>query len=319
MTGEVTARRPGLHPFDFVFLLRPSALVPLWIFQLAGVAAAAGASGATLEPPGIPVRAVAGLVASTLVLGGGYILNQVRDIESDRVNRKLFLLPDGIVALSAAWIELAVVWLAAAAVSLFLPASFRWVLAASLFLSVTYSVGPVNAKSRAPLDLLWNGLEFGLVAFVAGWSSMAPVTLEGLRPVLSYLPAVAGCIASTTILDIPGDLAQGARSTGTVLGVRGTSYLALALVTLAAVAGRLISDVVGFYGALLALPLLIKAHRSGRRADRTAANQVGIGVFAILVGVRVPLLLILVAGVYLGSRAYYRARFDLAYPGKGTP
>ena len=86
-----------------------------------------------------------------------------------------------------------------------------------------------------------------------------------------------------------------------------------------AVVGWLVHDVTGLYGSVLAIPLLIRAHSSGRRADRIAANQVGVGLFALLIGVRIPLMLVLLALVYVGTRAYYRARFGLAFPGKGTP
>jgi 4-hydroxybenzoate polyprenyltransferase len=319
MTGDVTARRPDLHPLDFIFLLRPSALVPLWIFQLAGVAAAAEASQIALGPLAIPRHAALGLAAMTLVLGGGYVLNQISDVESDRANRKLFLLPLGIVSIRAAWIELAVVWAAGAAISLALSVWFRWILAASLVLNITYSVGPVSAKSRAPLDLVWNGLEFGLVAFAAGLASMAPLVGSRLWPGLSYALAVAGCIASTTILDIPGDIAQGCATTGAVLGARRTSLLAIALVLVAATIGWLIDDATAFYGSVLAVPLLVRAHVSRRNADRSLANQVGIGVFALLVGARTPLMLAVLAVAYFGTRGYYRARFGLALPRGRTP
>ena len=319
MTDDVTSRRPEFRLLDFVFLLRPSALVPLWIFQLAGVAAAARASEIVLSPLVLPREAALGLAAMTLVLGGGYVLNQMSDVESDRANRKLFLLSDGIVSARAARIELAAVWVAAAVISLALSVSFRWILAASLVLNITYSVRPVRAKSRSPLDLLWNGLGFGLAAFAAGWASVVPVAGHRLGPGLSYALAVAGIIASTTILDIPGDIAQGSATTGAVLGARRTSALAVALLILAAAVGWIVDDVTGFYGSALAIPLLVRAHSSGRRADRITANQVAVGVFALLVGVRVPIMLALLAVAYFGTRAYYRARFGLAFPGRGTP
>ncbi len=38
-----------------------------------------------------------------------------------------------------------------------------------------------------------------------------------------------------------------------------------------------------------------------------------------IASIRAPYLLLLLALVYFGSRAYYRARFGLSYPGAGTP
>lgn len=319
MEDGVGARRQELHALDYVFLLRPSSLVPLWIFQLAGAAAAGRAIGADVGWPGLPDGAGLGLLVTSLTLGGGYVLNQIRDIESDRRNRKLFLLPDGLVSMPAAWAEMAAVWAVALLLSLLLPTAFRWIVVVSLFMNVTYSTPPINAKSRAPLDLVWNGVFFGLVAYAAGWASAAPLDLGRMGAALAYAPAVAGVIASTTILDIPGDVAQRAATTGAILGVRRTSALAVGLLAVGAGAGWLVRDSMGLLGPLVSLPLFLRAHASGRRPHRIAANQVAVAAFSILVGIRAPLMLALLAVVYFGTRAYYWARFGLRFPGKGTP
>lgn len=319
MADDVVARRPELRLFDFLFLLRPTALVPLWIFQLAGIANASRAAGLGIQWFGIPGRAAIGLAAMTLVLGGGYVLNQITDIESDRANRKLFLLSDGLVTRRAAWIEVALLWGSASLLSFAVSPQCRWMVAASLALNASYSLGPVRAKSRIPLDLIWNGLGFGVVAFGAGWASVAALNAGGMVAALSYALAVAGVIASTTILDIRGDETQRAATTGAVLGARRTSWLAICLLVLAAAVGWFARDVIGFFGPVLSLPLFMKAHLSGRRSDRIAGNQIAVAVFALLVGMRLPLMLVLLAATYAGTRAYYKARFGLAFPGRGTP
>jgi len=137
-------------------------------------------------------------------------------------------------------------------------------------------------------------------------------------PGLVYTVAVAGVTASTTIPDLEGDRAGGMRTTAAVLGARGASVLTLALVAAAAVGGALLRDPLGFFGPLLSLPLLVRAHLTGERAHRVAANQIMVAVFALVVSVRTPYLLVLLAVVYFGSRAYYRARFDFTYPEAGT-
>ena len=44
-----------------------------------------------------------------------------------------------------------------------------------------------------------------------------------------------------------------------------------------------------------------------------------VAAFAVVVSVNVPYMALLLAVVYFGSRAYYRRRFGLSYPGAGTP
>ena len=91
------------------------------------------------------------------------------------------------------------------------------------------------------------------------------------------------------------------------------------LVAAAGIAGALLRDPVGFFGPLLSLPMLVRAHLTRDRAHRIAANQFAVGAFVIVASIRAPYLLLLLALVYFGSRGYYRARFGFSYPGAGTP
>ncbi len=313
------ATRSRLRPFDFVFVLRPATIVPLWIFFVAGTRLAAGEYDLELSLLLPPRGVVLGLLSMTALLAGGYLLNQIRDIETDRRNEKLFFLPRGLISVRAAWTELAVLWVLAGLLAVPLTVEFRWVLAAAFVLALTYSAPPVTAKARAPLDLVWNGLGFGAVAVVAGWATVAPLSDAIVLPALSYTLAVAGITASTTIPDIPGDVALSLRTTGAVLGKGRTSLLAVVLLAAAALAGAAARDVLGLFGPAVSLPLLLRAHRTGSRAHRVTANQAAVAVFALIVGARAVYLPALVAAIVLLSRAYYRARFGITYPGPGTP
>jgi len=319
MTDDSRPTSPLLRPLDFVFLLRPTALVPLWIFQLAGVRAAADRTGVSLPFLGVTPSAVIGLCAMTLVLAGGYVLNQIVDRESDRRNRKLFLIADGLVSTRAAWAEMSLIWIGAVLLSLGTSPAFRIVLACSVALNVTYSAPPVRIKGRPFWDLVWNGLGFGVLGFAAGWSSVAAPELTLAPRALAYGLAVAGVIASTTIPDIEGDAHSGLRTTGVVLGARRTSALALLLLVAAAAVGWYARDPVGLFGPILSLPLLLRAHTTGRRQHRVIANQASVAAFALLTGVRAPLLFLLLGAAYFASRGYYKARFGMAFPGRGTP
>lgn len=313
MADDLTVRSPSLRVFDYLFILRPAVMVPLWVFFIAGTATGLGRRGAALVLS-LPRESIVGLVAMTALLGGGYVLNQIRDIESDRANRKLFFLPSGLISLRAARLELAVVWLVACALSLSLSWQFRLLAAASLFLNVTYSAGPMPGKSRFPLDLLWNGLGFGLVAFLAGAASAGPIPGSAAGLGICFALSVAGVTASTTILDVKGDGLAGLRTTAIVLGEKRTSLLAVGLMSCAVALGLWLRDSVAFFGPLLSLPMLLRAHASGSRRDRIVANQAAVAAFALVVSLRAPVLPILILVTYLASRAYYRARFDLTYP-----
>jgi 4-hydroxybenzoate polyprenyltransferase len=307
------------RPLDFIFLLRPAVMVPLWLFLVHG-ARLASRPESLWSPTLLPsLRTTLALVSMSCMLGGAYILNQIADIESDRLNDKLFLLPRGIISVRAARLELVVVWILALVAAFALPVRFAVVLAASLLLSLTYSNRPVRAKARAPLDLLWNAIGFGALGAAGGWTAAGATLGAHALPALSYVLAVAGITASTTIPDLEGDEATGLSTTVSLLGKNATSLLALILLTSAAIAGMIAREPVAVFGSLLSLPGLARAHASGRREDRTSANQIAVIVFALLVCIWSPYLLVMLGAVFGASRVYYRRRFGISYPGPGTP
>jgi 4-hydroxybenzoate polyprenyltransferase len=259
------------------------------------------------------------LVVMTLILGGGCLLNQIVDVESDRANKKLFFLPLGLVSLRAAWAELCLVWGAAVVLSMPLTLHFKLAAAFALTLNVTYSAPPLRAKSHFPLDMIWNGLGFGMASAMAGWASVARLA-PGIVPAgLAYTLAVAGVTASTTILDEQGDREEGLRTTAVVMGEQAASLLAVVLVAAAAACGAVLRDPLALFGSAASIPLLVLAHFTCARRHRIAANQLMVAAFAVVVSLYVPYMLLLLAAVYFGSRTYYRARFGLTYPGAGTP
>ena len=81
---------------DHIFLMRPLLLFPIWSPFLFGYYRSGGTWGNHLILP---------MIMLTALGGGGYVLNQIFDLESDKINRKLFILPKGYISLKAAWIQ----------------------------------------------------------------------------------------------------------------------------------------------------------------------------------------------------------------------
>jgi 4-hydroxybenzoate polyprenyltransferase len=196
---------------------------------------------------------------------------------------------------------------------------FRLAAAFALLLNITYSAPALRAKARFPLDMVWNGLGFGMASAAAGWASVAPLEAGVVPAGLAYTLAVAGVTASTTILDEEGDREEGLHTTAVVMGEQAASLLTIVLVGAAAACGAVLRDPVAFFGSLASVPLFVVAHFTHARKHRIAANQLMVAAFAVVVSVNVPYMVLLLAVVYFGSRAYYRRRFGLSYPGAGTP
>jgi homogentisate phytyltransferase/homogentisate geranylgeranyltransferase len=90
-----------------------------------------------------------GLVIYTFVLGGVYVLNQIMDIETDRLNKKLFLLSGGYVTVKAAYIEMAVLWALALILSVKFGALFLFLIMLSILLGVLYSLPPIKLDRKS--------------------------------------------------------------------------------------------------------------------------------------------------------------------------
>lgn len=89
-------------------------IIPVWTISLLGARAAQwqqrGLNPFTLDRfpfvnfSSSDLHLLILLLVGTLLSGGIFIVNQIYDIESDRVNKKLFLLPEGHVSITEAWV-----------------------------------------------------------------------------------------------------------------------------------------------------------------------------------------------------------------------
>ena len=245
---------------DFIFLLRPMILIPVWTFYLLGASHGSAETGRE-----IPMRALlVGLASFTALLGAIYIINQITDRETDRANRKLFLISHSIVPLRSAWVEAACLLALSFALSiLFMPISFTAILTVSLALGIAYSVEPLKLKKRPVLDILSDAAGFGVLATLAGWIA-AGAPLENLGTLAPYPIAVASVHLATTLADIEGDRAQGMKTSGVVLGASRGTVLAVLLMAVAVITSTVVGNMPAFYASLLSLPFFLIPARAAK-------------------------------------------------------
>ena len=122
-------------PLDFFFFLRPVLLPPVWTIALLGTVSTGP------SPELSAARWAAFFLHLTALFGGVYTLNQICDIESDRINRKLYFLPGGIISVRAAWIFTVALDVVALGLSLMFGWTHVILTAAIIALGVAYSVG----------------------------------------------------------------------------------------------------------------------------------------------------------------------------------
>jgi 4-hydroxybenzoate polyprenyltransferase len=124
--------------------------------------------------PGLLLRAAAGFVTFSLLAGAVYLLNDLRDVEQDRLHPKKRERPiaSGRLPVPAAWAAVLVLWLAVGVLSAWLGLQFALVAAAYLVMNFVYSHG---LRDQVLLDVFFIALGFVLRA-IAGVELLRPLS-----------------------------------------------------------------------------------------------------------------------------------------------
>jgi 4-hydroxybenzoate polyprenyltransferase len=157
-------------------------------------------------------------------------LNQIYDLEIDRVNKPKRPLTSGRLSLRDAWrftyaayaVALGLAWLVA-------PGGRHecfWLVVAATFITILYSVPPARTKRLGIWANVTIAIPRGVLLKVAGWSSVK--TIAGVEP--WYIGAIFGLFllgASTTkdFADMEGDARGGCRTLPIIYGVRRAAWM----------------------------------------------------------------------------------------------
>jgi 4-hydroxybenzoate polyprenyltransferase len=298
--------------FDHLFLLRPILFVPLWALTLLGYF---WAEGGTYRLAWLPQgRLLLSLFLYSLLMGSVYVLNQIFDRESDRLNRKLYLLAEGYVTLRAAWVECFLLLVVSLSLSLLFSPAYRVFILLSLGLGILYSAPPFKLKGKPILDILSNSIGYGCVAFMVGWLSLGTYHVGHLLKSLPYVLAVAAVFINTTVPDIEGDRKTGNITTGVFLGIRGTTLLALSAILGAVAASLWLGDWLCLIASLAATPLFLWAAIRAKVKSAMISYQLSGGALVILVCLLFPWYLALLLVTFGALFVYHKVRFGLNYP-----
>jgi len=302
-----------LNPFDYIFVLRPLILVPVWNFLLIGNYLACGKGGFAPE-------ILLGLIVYTFIMGGVYILNQITDKETDRANKKLFLISEGYITLKWAYIEMVLLWVVAVILALKFGLIFFIFILISLALGVFYSVPPVKLKGKPILDTLSNGVGYGMINFGVGWLLLRPFEWTMFYRFIPYFLSICAVFINTTIIDMEGDRQAKDFTTALFLGENTAYIVSTLLMVCSVVVAFVLKDFVCLTPASVSLPLflyvaiysLIK-NRIHRKLTIASFRLPGL-IFTIIAAFLYPLYFAVLFAVLIGVRIYYKKRFGIIYP-----
>ncbi len=270
-----------------VDLARPFTLIAPALGFASGAATAAGALPREPWSWDLVLLPAIGSAMAAVLNAGNNALNQIYDVEIDRVNKPKRPLPSGRVSVRAAWsftlatyaTALWLAWLVA-------PGGRRecfWIVGVAVLCTFVYSVPPLRTKRLGLWANLTIAIPRGVLLKVAGWSAVK--TVAGVEP--WYIGLIFGLFllgATTTkdFADIEGDRRGGCRTLPIRYGVARAAWMIspsfivpFLLINAGAGAGVLTGDfwLLQLLGAALAAYGLYVCYLMLRRPEELAIEE----------------------------------------------
>ena len=222
--------RKGTRTRAFVELSRPFTLLAPALGFASGAATAAGAYPREAATPALFVYPLTGLVMAAVLNAASNALNQIYDLEIDRINKPRRPLPSGRLDRSEAWTFTASMYAAALVLAWLVAPGGRhecfWIVVVATAITFLYSMPPARTKRLGIWANVTIAIPRGVLLKLAGWSAVK--TVAGVEP--WFIGAIFGLFllgASTTkdFADMEGDARGGCRTLPIVHGVRRAAWM----------------------------------------------------------------------------------------------
>ena len=207
-------------------LARPFTLVAPALGMFTGSVIALGASPPVPLGPWIAAKVALGTIMAAVLNAASNVLNQVTDLEADRINKPDRPVPSGRVDPSEA-LRLSG-WLYVAAFLLAVPVGPQCTLLAgtAAVMTLAYSAPPLRLKAVPYLANLVIAVPRGVLLKVAGWSCVRDFgRLEPWYIGLVFGLFLLGATTTKDFADLRGDAAAGFRTLPVVHGPRRAAWI----------------------------------------------------------------------------------------------
>ncbi len=216
---------------------RPFTLLPPALGVVSGAVTAWGAGHHKVPVTwDLALPVIYGALMAAMLNAASNAINQIYDLEIDRVNKPRRPLPAGTLTMGEAWgftwAAFVVAWLLAFLAAPPAPEAVRaarecfWIVLFTSVLVWAYSAPPFRTKRHGVWANVTIAVPRGLLLKVAGWSTVK--TIVGLEP--WFIGSIFGLFvlgASTTkdFADIEGDRAGGCRTLPILYGVKAAAWM----------------------------------------------------------------------------------------------
>ena len=207
-------------------LARPFTLIAPALGMFTGSVIALGAPPAVPLTPHVAIKIALGTLMAAVLNAASNTLNQVTDLEADRINKPARPVPSGRIAPSEAVGMAGTLYAAAFVLAALVGPQCVWLAGIAAILTVLYSAPPFRLKAVPYLANVVIAVPRGVLLKVAGWSCVRDFG----RTEPWYIGLVFGLFllgATTTkdFADAKGDAAAGFRTLPVVLGPKRAAWL----------------------------------------------------------------------------------------------
>ncbi|MCP4580047.1 MAG: UbiA family prenyltransferase [candidate division Zixibacteria bacterium] len=292
---------------DHIFVLRPMLHIPVWTVGILGYFSYGDAESGWLE---IPLMMLIG----TGLFGAVFLINQIYDIESDRINDKVFFLPRGLV--TPGWTWLMTIMLNVISPILAFYISFGAGVAALIIvvLGVLYSVPPISMKDRTWPAAVANGLGHGTMVFILGYCMAGGAFFTALIKSIPYFLAVAAVYVGTTLPDIKGDRETGKITISVRFGPRITQSIVLISYLVALSIGYILQAIPFLIASLAVAPFYFWLYYTKTSKATMLAVKMSVISLSLAASYLYPLYALFLLSLIFATRIYYQHRFNMEYP-----
>ena len=209
---------------------RPFTLLAPALGFASGAATAIGAVPSEAFSRDLIVFPVLGLLMAAVLNAASNALNQIYDLDIDRINKPHRPLPSGRLSIKTAWLFTAVTYAVALVLAWMVAPGGRrecfWIVVLATAITVVYSAPPFRTKRLGIWANVTIAVPRGLLLKVAGWSAVK--TAIGFEP--WFIGGIFGLFllgASTTkdFADMEGDAKGGCRTLPIIYGVRRAAWM----------------------------------------------------------------------------------------------
>ncbi len=297
--------------FDYIFAARPMLHLPVWSIYLVSLHYHQRLSGESFAWLDLFV-----LACITSAGAAACYINQVYDLETDRLNRKVGFLQNDILREQNLMASSVVLYVVALGAAVLISTTMFFIMLVLFVLGYFYSVTPVRLKDRPLGGFLANAFGIGFVVPVA---VMPEITfhnagLLGWDNPFYFFLAVGSVYLITTLHDRQGDRTVGKITAAVVLPrtvvILMAAVLMLLSIRVAYYSGHLLLMYVSIASSItVVLTLFIRS----RRYELFAA-KLPILLLVLLAGYFFWAYLLFIVALLFGTRIYYRKRFAMTYP-----